>query len=132
MSSNTWELQVDTKIFQKCTNGQIKKKKKKVLSYLGQVRRGVEAAHVADLGVALGAEVVVRGLGWISHVELSLTQWTEHFGLWRNFLPWWSWLGCRFSTCCRTWTRPRGSRLLLRGLWGGRLLGRWCGLHRIH
>lgn len=38
------------------------------LSYLGQVRRGVKAAHVADLAVALGAQVVVWRLGWFPDV----------------------------------------------------------------
>lgn len=43
------------------------------MSYLGQMGRGVESAHVAHLGVAVGAMVVIGGFRWDSNVQLSLT-----------------------------------------------------------
>lgn len=47
---------------------------------LDEMRRGVEAAHVAHLGVALRTRVVVGRLGCAPYVERRLAQRTAHFG----------------------------------------------------
>lgn len=51
-----------------------------LFTYLHKVRCWIEAAHVADLCVTLGAGVVV---GWFtgSYIKFSLTQGAANFGL---------------------------------------------------